>query len=443
MSNRPCQSKLLCALLLAALWVGCSAPSHKVLRQEDTLARQWQTNVAYQANLPERSLDWPAALAQLRAENLKLRQTRTELTNAQESVRQVFRDLVPTLNMHANISKRLVDIPTITADDINFSADSLFNLPGLVSFNARLYTARLSLLRAAAAYALTEREQIIELYKVFWAFQEHGEQIRHLQNEQQTARAFEAVDPFTSQVLLTSAEVRALGAEQESANLQQRTSDVLGSRQFKWVLLPHALPELPYDINPLPLDDTNRVARLQIRLAAIEYEGVRAQLAGMKLRYWPDLTIFVSGPPIYQRSFGRETFWDAEELRASADVFWWIDTRGYISRQIRMTERQRGLQEARLRQDSMALIRRLQVTQDLFRATAEQARDLENQLLIMEAVPPAQNYAALEKYAVEYQNTADQLRRVRRELAELKTLFWFVDEAAWQDLSPLPTLVKR
>ncbi|MFO1498471.1 MAG: hypothetical protein U1G07_08785 [Verrucomicrobiota bacterium] len=428
-------------ILLAVGLAACSSPQARVARRAADLGLEWQTNLVHQIQRPERILDWPAAVALLRAHNLKLRQVRTDLTNAQEQVRQVFRDLVPTLNLHAGANKRLVDLPEVGGNDIVFSADTIFSIPGVVNFNARLYLSRLYLLRAEAAYALSEREQIIELYKLFWAAQDAQEQARQLQSTFETARAFEAVDPFTGQLMRTQADLRELSERHEGESLQQRAADLLGSHQSRWLFATNGLPELPYDLDPLPLGDTNRVAQLQIRLAAIELEAARAELAGLKLRYWPELNIFITGPPLYQRAFGEERFWDARDVRASADVFWWIDTRGYIARQIRQTKRQRDLQAARLRQDSLTLMDRLLFTQDLLKATLQKEQELAQQLAVLEAVPPAQNYAALQKYATDFQVTADQLRQVRHEAAELKALFWFVDEARWEGAAALQPLV--
>jgi hypothetical protein len=428
-----------CAML--GLAAGCHSPQTRVAERVRALEQDWRTNLLYQESLPERVLDWPAALAQLRASNLKLRQARLDLTNAQESVRQVYRDLVPTLNLNAGVSKRLVDMPHISPSDVTFSVDSFFNIPGVVSFNARLYVARLYEIRTEAAYALAEREQIIELYKLFWAFQDAQEQAHTLQNQKKTAHAYEAADPVTGQLLLTEAELREISGENETQNLQQRASELLGSHEYHWSLSTNRLPELHYAQEPLPLDDTNRVAQLQIRLAAIELEAARAELAGIKLRYWPELNIFITGPPIYQQYYGQEQFWNAHDVQASANVFWWVDTRGYISHQLRQTKRQKDLQEARLRQDALALIQRLLATQELLRVTRERERDLEQQLVVLAAIPPAQNFAALQRYATDYQTTADQLRQVRRELAELNTLCWFMDESAWTELAPLTPLV--
>jgi hypothetical protein len=101
------------------------------------------------------------------------------------------------------------------------------------------------------------------------------------------------------------------------------------------------------------------------------------------------------------------------------------------------------MQKEHLRQESLTLIQKLLFAQDLLKATQERVRDLRQQLLVLEAVPPAQNLASLRKYGTEYQATTDQLREAQHELADLNALFWFVDEAEWAGLSPLKPLAAR
>jgi hypothetical protein len=169
-----------------------------------------------------------------------------------------------------------------------------------------------------------------------------------------------------------------------------------------------------------------------MKLLAVELEAARAQLVGLKLRYWPELHIGVSSPPVYSRISGRDEFWDSEQVRLTANVFWNIDTRGNLSRTIRHTKRQQELQRERYRQESLGLINRLIFTQQLIGSVRQQLEQVEAQLTIMEAVPPAQTFAALEKYAIDYRSLTAQHLQLRRELSELNALFWFVDEYAWQ-----------
>ena len=414
-------------LLLAA----CSSPRAKVAAHMDDLRVRWATNLEHQVNLPERVLDWPAAVAVMHEKNLKLRQARTDVTNAQESVRQVFKDLIPSLNLRAGVTKRLTDISAISPDDVTLSADSFFNVPGVVNLYSRFYAARLLEMRTRVVHELTEREQMIELYRLFFSAVELHDQRSRLERQRATAQAMEQADPFTGRLMQTEVQTLDLALARDVKGLQDRLSEILGSRDYRWVLATNGLPDLRYQENPLPLGDTNRVAQMQMRLLAIELEAARAQLLGMKLRYWPELNIFVSGPPIYSRRGGTERFWDAEDVQASADLFWTIDTRGNLSRSIRQTKRQQDLQKERYRQESLTLMNRLIFTQQLIDSVKAQLDQVENQLAILLAVPPAQNYAALEKYSQDYRNLTLQQIQLRRELSELNALFWFVDEMAW------------
>src|SRR5688572_28068592 len=432
---------LVAGLLIAvAVLSACSSPQTKVAGQLDVLRKAWEDNVNYQAQLPNRTLDWPTAVQVMRESNLKLRQAATDVTNSQEAVRQVFKDLIPTLNLRAGVSKELVDTPNLDWDDVNFSASSFFNVPGVVNLYARYYAARLFAMRAQVAQELAEREQVIELYRSFFNAEELRLQTTRIDTDRATALAMEQVDPFTGRMMLTELKTAELANARDAKTLQDRISETLGSRDNRWILVTNGLPSFDYQLNPLPLSDTNRVAQLQMRLLAVELEAARAQLLGLKLRYWPELNIFVTGPPIYTRNVGTERFWDSEEVRASADLFWNIDTRGNLTRTIRQTKRQQELQKERYRQESLALMNRLVFTQGLIDAVRGQLEQVQAQLEVLLAVPPAQNFAALEKYSQDYRILIQQQFQLKRELSELNALFWFVDEFAWSTNSlPIPT----
>lgn len=423
---------LIFGALVCIAFAACRGPERKVAEHMNELRQQWDSNLVYQANLPHRIIDWNEAVGIMLAKNIKLRQLSNDLVNARESVRQVFKDFIPTLNLQAGISEFFTEIPGISPDDVYMNASSFFSVPGVVNFKARLYAAQLVELRARAAKELSEREQMIELYRLFFTSQELRDRTAQLETQVATAQAMEQVDPFTGQLMLTEAETLELVNAREDKALQDRISEVLGSRDYRWVLAPEGLPDLRYDQIPLPLSDTNRVAQLQMRLLAVELEAARAQLLGLKLRYWPELHIGVSSPPIYSSSGGREEFWDSEQVRANANVFWNIDTRGNLSRAIRFTKRQQELQHERYRQESLSLINRLVFTQQLIAEVRKQLEQVEAQLVVMEAVPPAQTFASLEKYAVDYRSLTAQQLQLKRELSELNALFWFVDDYAWR-----------
>lgn len=410
---------------------GCLSPDKKVAQRVSDLRTQWYTNVAHQVNLPTRTLDWNSATAFLQENNLRLRRSRADITNAQENVRQIFKDLLPAITLRSGISQTIGEIPMTTWDDVIFDVNSFFNIPGIVSLNTRYFSARLTLMRSLTLYDLAEREQTVELYKLMLAFREHQETRAALDGEQRFANAVSTVDDVTGKVLLRETEARELTLVKESETLQQRAGELFGDRRYRWVVTTNGAPGLNYEANPLPLGDTNRIAQLQMRLVAIELVGAWARLVGIKLQYWPEMRLFVSGPPVYARRAGNDTFFDAENIRVGADVFWRLDTRGQVGKQLRQTRRDQELQVARIHQESLALIDRILAAQRILNDLRTEIAELNQLIPIVESVPPPADFTSIVKAAETRRSLRDQERRLRRDLAELNTLFWFVDEQKW------------
>jgi len=392
---------------------------------------QWQTNVIHQLALPDRTLNWTQAVAELDAGNLKLRRARADITNAQENVRQVIKDLMPTLNIRGGVSKSLKTLPATSFDDVTFNIDSFFNIPGFVSLSTRWFAAQLVKTRAETFYQLTVREQTIELYKLFLAYDDTDASEIQLRRQRALADSIGQVDTLAGQILLRDLTNRLITVEHDREGLQDKAGDLFANRDFRWHLVNEGLPELHYDTQPLELTDTNNIARIQIKLAAIEFIAAWARIKGIQLQYWPELTLFITGPPVYQRSAGSEMFWDAGQIRANANFFWRIDTRGQIATQLRQTRRDQELQLVRLRQDALALIDKILAAQKLMGTLRQQADQLHQLLPLLAQVPPASDYTGILKATETAQSLRDQERKMRRELAELNTLFWFVDETKW------------
>ena len=410
---------------------GCLSPSKKVAQSVSQLQYQWQTNVARQAALPEKVLNWAQAVTYLKAGNLKLRRARADITNAEENVRQVFKDLMPTVNLRAGMSKSLETLPATSIDDVTFNIDSFFNIPGIVSMSTRLFATRLVLLRARTYYELTVREQTIELYKLFGSYEDQAAAEAQLNEELDFARAIGRADAFSGQLLMRDLDIRSVTLAKERDGLQDKAGDLFGNRDWRWNLTNEGLPQFRYDLVPLEVRDTNRIAQVQIKLAAIEFVAAWARIKGIQLQYWPDLSIFITGPPVYQRNGKTESFWNAGQLRANANIFYRIDTRGQIATQLRQTRRDQELQIARLRLDALALIDKILAAQKFMGTLRQQADQLDQVLPLLSQVPPAADYTGILKAAENARTLRDQERKLRRELAELNTVFWFVDETKW------------
>src|SRR5262245_19637258 len=116
---------------------------------------------------------------------------------------------------------------------------------------------------------MSKREQMVELYRLFFASEETRDERERLAMRRATAMAMGQVDPFSGRIMLTEMESREVAQIRLEKDLQDRASDVLGSRDYRWIFSTNGLPDLRYQENPLVLTDTNRVAQLQLRLVAI------------------------------------------------------------------------------------------------------------------------------------------------------------------------------
>ena len=146
--------------------------------------------------------------------------------------------------------------------------------------------------------------------------------------------------------MLKDIKTRELSLAKSRDEFQSRVADIFMDRQYHWLLTTNGLPRFDYEDHPLRLNDTNRIAQLQMHLVAIELVGAWAQIQGIKLQYWPELTIFVTGPSVFQVANGHAQFWSSGDVVAQADFFWSIDTRGYVGLQLRQTRRAQELQKA-------------------------------------------------------------------------------------------------
>src|SRR5262249_38200715 len=123
------------------------------------------------------------------------------------------------------------------------------------------------------------------------------------------------------------------------------------------------------------------------------------------------------------------------DVVATANLFWALDTRGYVALQVRQTKRENELQAAQLHQDAQDLIARLLAAQNLAGSLRKQIEQLDQLIAFMDTAPQGSDFDSLWKAAEPRRSLRVQRFKLRRDLAELDTLFWFVDEKMWRPAS--------
>ena len=170
---------------------------------------------------------------------------------------------------------------------------------------------------------------------------------------------------------------------------------------------------------------------MQLQLTAIELAGAKARLQGIRLYQWPDLHLHISGPPIYQRAAGTQHMWDAGQVRANANLFWQIDTRGTIARMVRGEKQLQELQRDRIRLEAQGMISKLLAAKRLLTKYREEQTRLNEQTQQLAEVPAPLDFRGWQQLF----NTQRVLARERQKLfiqtVELQTLLWVIDDEAW------------
>lgn len=416
------------ALVLVAL-AGCRSPGPALQTQEAkiaaTLAAEWTRP------LPEAALTWPEAVARLEAQNLDLRRQRDAVTAARERLRQVNRDLLPGVAVTANAMRAVTRLGDFAGDDAALSFYAFVNVPGLVQWRVRHYAAELELIRAAWVQELKRRELTIQLRELFLRSALLAQRRRNLDLAARWPAAGTLSQRLETNPPALEREATLWALRRESDSLQTAAALLLGDSSCHWRLVEGDLPVLGYERQPPDLADAAAFGRLYRLLQAADLEAARLRVRGVKLQYWPDLSINLSGPPLYQVTGGRRTAFSADQVFLTVTGAVNLDLRGAIAQQLREAKRDFALLEARLREQNAQTIQRLQQAQSALVRNTRELQLTEARLDSLRGLPATTTAARardnLERLlALDQQRTALLLER-----AQLEALFWLLDEARW------------
>lgn len=420
------------ALLAAStllLCAGCRSLPDELSKREAEVTEVIQTQVTALADRPERVVTWTDALALMHEQNLTLRQSRDAITTSRERLRQVNRDLIPGAALTANLTKGITQLGDLNGDDAALSLYGFFNVPGLIQWRMRHYTAELELIRTEWAHELKSRELTIQLRELFVRSTLLDQRRRQLALAQRWPQSGPLSFNLDASPQKLEHESLLMSLRREADALQDAFGEILGDASVEWTLDSTDIPQFDYADDGLDLHDPARFGGLYRRLQAAELEGARLRQRGIKLQYWPDLTINLSSPPLYQSHGGQSWSADAIILNLGASVP--IDLRGNISQQLRETKRDFARLETKLREQNARTITGLMRARESLRLNTKQLRLAEARLDALRSLPAAQSPARtrdnLERLlAIDQQRTSLLLEKT-----QLESLFWLLDESHW------------
>jgi hypothetical protein len=391
----------------------------ELAREQAGLEQSWRARVAAPTSEDPRTFTWAEALEQLRAHNPKLLAADLEVLHADEALDQTRRSLIPLANFQAGYNRALENNGLAGFDPFHFAATAFFDVPGLLNYRTRFEAATLAVVRAGLMRELAWREQVVELYRVAAADAETAREIARIERARVATRELATARRFA--LANATSEERLHDQWRET---QMRLGDLLGLPGAAVSIAADELPPLPYtdaQLRPSPAE----LARLPLRLAAVELVALRARELGVKLRAWPELNVSVSSPTFYRRSAGAEDYWSSQELVAGLNAFWTLDTRGRRKSELRIAAAERRVRHEVLEQEASRLSAKIAEALAQLNATDKRLAEIDAAI----GRVPANARAPL----------AAARRKMKRSRNEWQLVLWFFDDARW---SAVPTLAE-
>jgi hypothetical protein len=216
--------------------------------------------------------------------------------------------------------------------------------------------------------------------------------------------------------------------------LSQSISKILGNFDFSWELNASEIPSLDYVNNPLDLNDTKRLGVLLRQKQAADLEALRLTEFSTKLRYFPDLNLGVSSPPLYRVGNGYESTFSADDLIVRASSGFSLDTSLRVTRQLKNVRRQIEFQNRFMREEIREQIQRAFLAQQEIILVDRELNLAQLRLETLDSQPRSAELDQVRIFLEKRFVLIERISNLQLRKARLEGGFWLLDESAWKNL---------
>lgn len=422
------------ALLTLLFLAGCRSPKDGLDRRYTEVGEIYGDDALRPKS--ETALTWADAKARMLENNLEITESYNGILQARESTQRVFLDLLPSLSVSANLSRQITDFSNLSGDDVNYGVFSSINIPGIVRLRVNHYAALIQEIRAGWAWELARRERVVQIRSLFIRQKNLNRraEMLSLAGTQEDRSGLDLSNLGKRPAELERRD-RLWQLQRQEDRLQQDISSLLNDYSSKWILDVSTIPELYVDEGVPDIHDLDNFGVLWRQLKAVELERARLTELGAKISYWPDLSLNITSPPLYQRSGGTERDFDIDAVTASFRTNVRIDTDLRNAFRLRQIRRSNALVLDMLRAESANLLLRLKDAMEAYKLNQAEALIAQTQYeLLIDALADAQ-LTNTDNQLESLLRLEDQLVRIENEQAEFEALFWALDESKWERLS--------
>lgn len=273
--------------LCVGIWTSCSLEKH-MERKTGELIKKMET-VPKWAQLPRQEISWNQAVTLMMERNIDLKKSEQSLKTTKRAVINVFTQIIPGVNLDWMLTKELSDLSKVTADDVEYNTNILFNMPSITQIPFDYYSAKAAVYTAEKTLEMKKRELISRLYQQTISYRNaqisYNNQLKSL--------------PYDDD----GVQRKKLDKEWEKSldEISQGFATLLGSMDARWLIKPETMPRLDWEKYKAA---SKKLDLLVVTMAAMELEASRLQVLNARMNFFPSVDINFYSPSLFSSTGG-------------------------------------------------------------------------------------------------------------------------------------------
>ena len=246
--------------------------------------------------------------------NIDLKKSEQSLKTTKRSVINVFTQIIPGVNLDWMLTKELSDLAKVTASDVEYNTNILFNMPSLTQIPFDYYSAKAAVYTAEKTLEMKKRELVARLYQQVLSYR--NAQISY--NNQLSSLPYD--DDGVQKKKLD------LERERNLNEISQGFAVLLGNMDARWLVKPETMPRLDWGRYRAA---SRQLDLLVVTMVAMELEASRLQVLNAKLKFFPSVDINFYSPTLFSSTGGTYGgfFAGAGDMKVNMSLREELDTR--------------------------------------------------------------------------------------------------------------------
>lgn len=241
------------------------------------------------SQLPRQEISWNQAVALMMERNIDLKKSEQSLKTTKRAVVNVFTQIIPGVNLDWMLTKELSDLSKVTADDVEYNTNILFNMPSITQIPFDYYSAKAAVYTAEKTLEMKKRELISRLYQQTISYR--NAQISY--NNQLKSLPYD--DDGVQRKKLDKEWKKSLD------EISQGFATLLGSMEARWLIKPETMPRLDWEKYKAA---SKKLDLLVVTMAAMELEASRLQVLNARMNFFPSVDINFYSPSLFSSTGG-------------------------------------------------------------------------------------------------------------------------------------------